>query len=186
MEAVAACPSSAGGVRLLDDDPESAVRAITFTAPGGLIVTNRGLFVIGQDADGAAAVLVVDAAASEIGLVTLAGESRLSVDLPRLADLSDALAGAIGHARRLINEGRHGEPVRFSLGRLGLEVQVTGPGGSWLSLGGLRAQFGALQVWQIAAELQALIVREAAASLEGRAALESLLTQTTDEAPTHA
>ena len=149
------------------------------------MATPLGLLAIGtNDSE----VLCIDA---ETGLLLLAdqkhGAIEIPMDLPLLAEIAEALDGAIAAARR------HGADTTGQA--LGAELQL--PNGDLLQViacGGSGPAIGLvggpavplpspLALMTLAAELRSLVVRSATAALDRRQALEATLRQQATAAP---
>nr|pir hypothetical protein A - Synechococcus sp. (strain PCC 7942) plasmid pUH24 [Synechococcus sp.]AAB21870.1 unknown [Synechococcus elongatus PCC 7942 = FACHB-805] len=167
-------PSSAGGLRLTSDDPEMMGWAMA-SIDTGAIVQTRSLAIAGRDSQGQTAFLVIDCERGEFGVVTVASERAVPADLPRLAAIAEVIGASVAASRRLAGTDRSDEPVRSSIGSIGLEVQTSGQGGAWLRLDGLEIRLGGLLMLQLLTELHGLIVRETHRSLETRNELEKAI-----------
>ena len=146
------------------------------------MATPLGLLAIGtNDSE----VLCIDA---ETGLLLLAdqkhGAIEIPMDLPLLAELSEALDGAIATGRRHSTDD--------STQALGAEVDL--PGGGILQVIARGGQYGTalalaggpvvplanpLVLLQVAAEVRCLVIRASSQALERRQALEATLRQAT-------
>ena len=154
-------------------------------AGASVMATPLGLLAIGtNDSE----VLCIDA---ETGLLLLAdqkhGAIEIPMDLPLLAEIAEALDGAIAAARR------HGADTTGQA--LGAELQL--PNGDLLQViacGGSGPAIGLvggplvplpspLALMTLAAELRSLVVRSATAALDRRQALEATLRQQATAAP---
>jgi len=171
-----ACPTassgSAWGYSLADLDRARSAGAAVMAMPLGVIL-------LGESDD---QMVCLDIEAGHLLIADQAhGAAAFPLDLPGLADIAEAIEGAIAHGRRVHPDQIEGHPAigaELPLGDDLLQVQALGsPGGTRVALaGGAVVQLsGPLSLMQFAAEVRALVVRAMAQSLAQRQSLEQRL-----------